>query len=369
MKKVLAIAPYPYLPFYSGGQKFIAKFFEHLSSKIELTVISVAKNDPSQAGYKMVPMLKRSFARYYDRSLIKKITSLVQQEKFDAIIWEHPYYGWLARRIKKRTGIKTIIHTHNIEYQRFRSMGKWWWPILKIYERKCLQKTDVILFITKKDRDFAIEKWGLKKEKCLNVPFGIEMKENPANRQTERNMVCGKHHIDYSEKILLFNGLLKYKPNLDAVKAITEKINPLLLQKPDLRYKIIICGKDLPAEMNELKEHADKNIIYAGFVDDIDSYFKAADIFLNPVLSGGGIKTKMVEAIGFGTTVISTESGAAGIDKSVCDNKLITVNDSDWEKFADAIFSATHNAVSATPQEYYNVYAWANIIPGVVAAI
>ena len=104
-------------------------------------------------------------------------------------------------------------------------------------------------------------------------------------------------------------------------------------------------------------------------MDDIDSYFKAADIFLNPVLSGGGIKTKMVEAIGFGTTVISTESGAAGIDKSVCDNKLITVNDLDWEKFADAIFSATHNAVSATPQEYYNVYAWANIIPGVVAAI
>ena len=49
MKKVLAIAPYPYLPFFSGGQKFIARFFEYLGKKVDLTVISVAKNDFSLA--------------------------------------------------------------------------------------------------------------------------------------------------------------------------------------------------------------------------------------------------------------------------------------------------------------------------------
>jgi hypothetical protein len=41
MKKVLAIAPYSYLPYFSGGQKFIALFFEHLGKEVELTVISV----------------------------------------------------------------------------------------------------------------------------------------------------------------------------------------------------------------------------------------------------------------------------------------------------------------------------------------
>ncbi|MBI5858614.1 MAG: glycosyltransferase family 4 protein [Sphingobacteriales bacterium] len=369
MKKVLAIAPYPYLPFFSGGQKFIANFFEHLSNEARLTVISVASNDTTLAkGYHIIPMLKKSFARYYDRSLIAKITALIQKEKFDAVIWEHPYYWWLARRIKRKTGVKTIIHTHNIEYQRFRSTGRWWWPILRRYERRCLQHADAVFFITPEDKNFAISDWRLQKEKCIDVPFGIDVKASPSDKSSARNLVCQKHHIDPSEKILLFNGLLKYKPNFDAVKAITEKINPLLLQL-SFRYKIIICGKDLPLEMNSLKEYADKNIIYPGFVDDIETYFKAADIFLNPVISGGGVKTKMVEAIGFGTTVISTATGAAGVDKNVCGDKLIILPDNDWRGFANAIIETTNKVYAATPDQYYQLYAWENIIPRIVSAI
>jgi polysaccharide biosynthesis protein PslH len=58
MKKVLAIAPYPYLPYFSGGQKFIAKFFEYLGNEVDLTVISVGENDFSLVkNYKIIPLL------------------------------------------------------------------------------------------------------------------------------------------------------------------------------------------------------------------------------------------------------------------------------------------------------------------------
>src|SRR6202008_4176961 len=120
-------------------------------------------------------------------------------------------------------------------------------------------------------------------------------------------------------------------------RIILEEINPRLLQEKGFNYKIIICGKGLPAELNELKEYADKNIIYAGFVDDIEVYFKAADIFLNPVQSGGGIKTKMVEAIAYGDTVVSTKSGAAGISKEISGDKLVVVEDNDWDKFSTRV--------------------------------
>ena len=133
----------------------------------------------------------------------------------------------------------------------------------------------------------------------------------------------------------------------------------------DLQYKIIICGKRLPEEMNELKDYADKNIIYAGFVDDIETYFKGADIFLNPVQTGGGIKTKMVEAIAFGTTVVSTESGAAGIEKSICGKKLIVVPDNNWNSFAKAIIENV-NQNEITPATYYSHYYWGNIMKSVV---
>ena len=362
MNKVLAIAPYAYLPFSSGGQKFIAQFLEYLGKEVNLTVISVAENDFSLAKtYKAIPLLKKSFSRYLDFSLVSKISALVKQEGFDTIIWEHPYYAWLAFRVRKKTGVKTIIHTHNIEYKRFHSTGRWWWPILKMYEKWSFKKADAIFFITHEDKEFAITSWKIEKEKCIDVPFGVEIKGYPEDKFFARESVAKNHLIGKEEKILLFNGVLDYKPNLDALKVILDKINPLLLAQPAFRYKIIICGRMLPQEMNSLKEYADKNIIFAGFVPDIETYFKAADIFLNPVQSGGGVKTKMVEAIAYGTTVVATETGAAGILENICSNKLTIVNDNDWNGFAKAILQQS-NAPTITPKAYYNYYSWIKII-------
>ena len=90
-------------------------------------------------------------------------------------------------------------------------------------------------------------------------------------------------------------------------------------------------------------------------------YFKAADIFLNPVLTGGGIKTKMVESIAFGTTVITTATGAAGIHKNICGNKLIVVPDNDWKSFAEAIIDNA-DKYEITPPSYYEYYYWGNIV-------
>lgn len=369
MKKVLVIAPYPYLPYFSGGQKFIAQFLENLAKEVELTVISVVENDFRLVkNYKTIPLLKRSFTRYLDWSLVKKISDEVKQNKYDAVIWEHPYFAWLAFRIKKRTGVKTIIHTHNIEYQRFQSTGRWWWPVLRAYEKWSFKKADKLFFITQEDKRFAVDTWKIEANKCIDLPFGITIKEYPADKTACKEAISRDHAISPGEKIILFNGLLNYKPNLDAVKVILDTINPLLQKDTSFRYKMVICGKGLPDELNSLKEYAGKNIIYAGFVNDIEVYFKAADIFLNPVQSGGGIKTKMVEAIAYGNIVIATETGATGINKEACGDKLVTVADNDWNSFAKAITDNKNN-IAITPSAYYEYYYWENIVKKIASAI
>lgn len=367
MKKILVIVSYQYVPYFSGGQKSIGQFLDHLGKLSDLTVIGVPENDSSLIKtYRHLPLLKKkSFARYSDTSLVGKITSLIKEQYFDSVIWEHPYYAWLAAIIKKRTGINTVLHIHNIEYKRFQSTGKWWWWFLKMYEKWFFQFADKILFVSPDDEKFAIEKWNIKKKKCVEVAFGVEVSEYPTDKNECRKIVKENQSIAENEKILLFNGLLDYKPNLDAVFAILEKINPLLLQHANFKYKILICGKKLPAELNELRGYADKNIIYAGFVDDIETYFKGADLFLNPVQSGGGIKTKMVESIAFGTTVITTETGAAGIHRDICGKKLVVVPDNDWPAFVKAIFDNINND-ELTPASYYQYYYWGSIVRKVV---
>lgn len=369
MLKLLDIVPYNYLPYFSGGQKSIAQFLEYLGKDTDLTVIGTVNNDAACAkNYTHVPLLKKSFTRYFDLSLLHKTVSLIKKNKYDAVIWEHPYFSWLAYRVKKRTGIRTIIHTHNIEYQRFKSNGKWWWPFLEVYERKCFQRADIIFCISPEDREFAITQWKIAPEKCFNIPFGVAIKNYPEDKALCRKTIAAKHKIGENEKILLFNGLLNYKPNLDALLIILKEINPLLLSLISFPYKIIICGKGLPEQLTELKEYADKNVIYAGFVDDIEMYLKATDIFLNPVQIGGGIKTKMVEAIAYGAVVISSETGAAGIEKSVCGDKLNIVPDNNPAAFAEAIIKNTGSG-SVTPQSYYDHYYWGSIIKKSIAAI
>jgi polysaccharide biosynthesis protein PslH len=369
MKKVLVIAPYSYLPFYSGGQKFIAQFLEYLGQEVDLTVITVPQNDFSLAkNYKSLSLLKESFYRYIDLSLVSKIVALIKNNSFDTIIWEHPYYAWAAFMVKKRTGIQTIIHSHNIEHRRFKDLGKWWWPILKKYEKRFFSFADYIFFITPTDKEFAIQHWNVPVEKSIDVPFGITVSEYPEDRAQCKKSIQSLHGIDEGDTIILFNGVLDYKPNLDALTVILEKINPGLLAHREFKYKIIICGKRLPAEFNELRPYKEQNIIYAGFVEDVETYFKGADLFLNPVQTGGGIKTKMVEAIGFGTTVIATKSGAAGIRDDLSKNKLVVVSNNEWSCYVDAIIKYAFIS-DITPPQFYQYYFYGNIVKNILSEV
>ena len=112
--------------------------------------------------------------------------------------------------------------------------------------------------------------------------------------------------------------------------------------------------------MNELKAYADKNIIYAGFVDDITLYFKGADIFINPVTDGGGIKTKLVEALGYNLNAVSTINGATGVDENMCNGKLLTTEDDDWESFSVKMREAVFVGQSIK-DDFFNHFYWDNI--------
>ena len=82
---------------------------------------------------------------------------------------------------------------------------------------------------------------------------------------------------------------------------------------------------------------------------------------MNPVNTGGGVKTKMIEALGLGATVIATENGAIGVDRSVCGEKLKVVGNDDWEGFVDQIILATTEE-KITPPEFYKKYTWSEIV-------
>ena len=88
------------------------------------------------------------FSRYYDFSLVKKITAICKTKTGLTIIMGTSLLRLAGMQDQKKNGVRTFIHTHNIEHLRFKSTGRWWWPLLKWYEKRCFKKTDGIFFIT-----------------------------------------------------------------------------------------------------------------------------------------------------------------------------------------------------------------------------
>lgn len=364
--KIVSIIPYKIFPAQLGGEKGIAVFNEYLAQKVSMTAVTVKSNEPRYAkGYSLLNILPDNQLRYANLFLFFRLRKILIKEKATHLLIEHPYYGWLAWMLRSSLKIKWLVHSHNIEYMRSRSIGRWWWKALKWYEGWVYRRADRVFFISEADRQHAISFLGASAETSQEVTYGIEQSGLPADLQQTREKISQKHGISPDEKILLFNGALYHSTNYDALSVILEKINPLLLEQDEVRYKILVCGKGLPDFFNELKEYKDRNIIYAGFVDDISEYFAAADIFLNPILSGGGVKTKAIEALAMDCAVVSTELGAMGIRREVCGNKLHVAAAGEWNRFAELIIACCRSD-DHIPAGFFDYYYWGNIIERVI---
>ena len=360
--KILSLVSYKIFPPDMGGQKGIAFFNRYLSKHANLTCVTIKSNSQfEKEGYAIKNILNNGPARYFNPFYFFTLSRIIKAEKITHLIIEHPFYGWLGILLKWFCKVKLIVHSHNIESLRFKSMGKWWWGILWHYEKHTHKNANQNFFIQETDREYAIANFKLNPKLCTVITYGFELSTAPGatEKRTAKEEIRKAYAIDFQEKIILFNGTLGYKPNLDGLDIILKKINPVLLTNKDSNYKIIICGNKLPPHYNELVDYKDKNIIYAGFVDDINLYFKAADIFINPVVDGGGIKTKVVEALGYDLSVLSTESGAIGIPPQITGGKLEILPDNDWNEFASRIILMDTDKTIAS--SYFEHFYWDNI--------
>ncbi len=361
MKHVLSICPYRYLPYTSGGEKYIGQFNEHLGAISILHVAGVSENDITIAkGYQLHQLLGSSRLRYINIVLFFTLKKFIKREGIQTIILEHPYMGWLGILLKITTQVQMIVHTHNVEYKRFKSLGKWWWWILKYYEKAVLHQADKIFCISDDDRNIFINTLHINENKCVIIPFGVNIDTAPIDKEKCKIIVAEQYGFDYKDLLLLFIGSMDYKPNIDALKIILDEINPRLATT-GIIYNILIAGKGISDDLKRKIEVDTQNVTYVGFIEDLDLLVKAADISLNPIESGGGIKTKVIESIGLNTDVVSTKTGATGIDPLICGHKLRIVEKNNWEAFAQEIIHKLDEKPTSTPVQFYKTYGWMNI--------
>ena len=364
-KKIAFVVPYRFVPPRNGGHKAAHGFAAFLARKSELVVFSTRNNKRSDQ-FSLVPLFKDVVVKYLNPFVTWRLIRQVARRGMTDCITHQPFIATGMIMLKRWLPFRCGVYVQNLEYQRFRSMGKRWWPLLYLVERFVYRKADFLFFISPDDLAAGVKLFRLDPGKCHTANYGTALLEMPANRSSFREKVLRQHNLPANAVLFLFFGPQSYQPNLEAVRLITRKIYPLLQSPTRFPYHILICGGGLPAdERGELDRH--QAIHYLGYVEQIEDYILAADLVLNPILTGGGVKTKIIEAIALGTTVLSFQTGSLGMNVAACGNKLVLVEDDDINGFAEEMKRQVEHETSPTPESFYREYHWGAVAEQVLS--
>ncbi len=361
INKTVIITPYKFIPPKNGGTNLSYHFAKNVSEVYPVTALSTFNNDSPEDDFILVKLFKDRKTKYFNPLLSIKFFRFFKKNKIKTCILHQPFLGFILLPILKVLNITLIVYVHNIEYQRFKTIGKWWWWILKPYEKLVYKNASKLFCISKDEIPELTKEFKIKNDKCILIPYGTYLQSSPNQALTFelRKSLSGKHNLNVKSFWILFFGPISYQPNAEAIHLLCEKIYPKLLEhNSKTEFNILICGGK--KEMSEQKNNPIKHL---GYVDDIDKYLNTADIVVNPIVSGGGVKTKVIEAIANGKTVVSFESGAAGIPLEKCGDKLRVIKDHDYDQFAKELLTIKKNEsyLFPTPTVFYETFHWNKI--------
>ncbi|MEA2651360.1 MAG: hypothetical protein QOI85_1081 [Chloroflexota bacterium] len=126
-------------------------------------------------------------------------------------------------------------------------------------------------------------------------------------------------HVTAAPSSLVFVGAMAYPPNVAAMRYFTDEVLPIVRRnRPDARLTIV--GRD-PAPM--VRAMASEGVEVTGEVDDVRPYLAAAGIFVAPMVSGSGIKNKVLEAMAMARPVVATPLAVEGLRVRNGENVLV----------------------------------------------
>ena len=224
--------------------------------------------------------------------------------------------------------VPIVLDEHNIEYEVFermregersvarRSFNQLESARFRRFERRWWARVDGCVVTS--EREERIVRSHAPRTPAAVVPNGVDLGHfRPAAVEPEPNT-------------LLFNGVLDYRPNLDAAQHLTETIWPLIVRRcPGARLTIV--GRGHAADLRRLRG---PDVQVTGEVDDLRPYLERAAVVGVPIRMGGGTRLKVVEGLATGKAMVSTSLGCEGV--AVQDGEHLLIAD-DAESFASEV--------------------------------
>ena len=243
--------------------------------------------------------------RFISRDFSDKLRQVLQEEAFDVVHVESIFLTPYVPLIRKHSNAKVVLRAHNVEHKIWQRIEKSERNPFKrrylrhlaltlgAYEREHVNDYDGVVSITENDAQFFREHG---RKPVISIPFGV-IPEQLDNVAPESNSLF---HI----------GSMDWRPNQEGIDWFLENVWPLVHERmPQLTF--YLAGRKMPKELLQLQQPGVKVI---GEVSDASYFINSKLINIVPLLSGSGIRVKIIEAMAAGKTVIATTIGAEGIE-------------------------------------------------------
>lgn len=238
----------------------------------------------------------------FSNFLVKKIKEI----KPDYIILEGASWSlfifFMLKKIKKINS-NIIYHAHNVDFELRKQKNNFLIKILtRIFEKFLFYNVNLSFCTSQADQKKIFKLYKIKPK---ILPNGIDIKAYKPNKYIIRKLK-EKFNI-YGEPIIIFHGLVEYKPNKEAINFLINKFIPKLKEKYP-KTKLIICG----GKLNIKKDF----LINPGLVPfkELVNFIQLSDICIVPIFSGSGTRIKILEYLASKKPVISTSKGIEGLD-------------------------------------------------------
>jgi glycosyltransferase involved in cell wall biosynthesis len=169
---------------------------------------------------------------------------------------------------------------------------------LKYWEKRYWRKASRLFAVSEEDRK-VMEK-EIPGIDVGIIPNGVDVRYFEAKKVARKTPPRVLYHGDY-----------KWMQNVEAVNLLIKDIWPIVKSRVK-NVKLWISGRSVPKKVLDLAEK-DKDIEVSESPKDNRDAFKAATVLVTPIMSPGGTRLKVLEAMASDLPVVSTPVGVAGL--------------------------------------------------------
>ena len=251
----------------------------------------------------------------------RRLLAVVREDPPDVVLLESLYMVPYVPALRAASRVPLVLRSLNVEHEIWEGLARgeaagakrlylsFLARRLRAYEIATLGDVDAIVPVTFDDAA-TYRRLGAKVPVHV-APVGIEAGSFPDLSGTG------------DPNTLVFLGSLDWRPNLEAVRWFLRSAWPLVRKEvPGARF--LVAGSNPPNGLEEAVRGA--GVRFVGRVPDARAFIASGAAMVVPLLSGGGMRVKIVEAMALGVPVVSTRLGAAGID-AVADAEILLADD------------------------------------------